>query len=77
VEERIASKRYAADPAEFTALGRMVRPNEVAEAIEFLCSDRASAITGVNLIVDAGWHIAATWAQHGGVRQGAKESRKK
>ncbi|MBP2231833.1 NAD(P)-dependent dehydrogenase (short-subunit alcohol dehydrogenase family) [Azospirillum agricola] len=68
VAERIRSGRYAADPAEFTALGRIVQPSEVAETIEFLASERASAITGVNLVVDAGWHVAGTWAQYGGVR---------
>jgi NAD(P)-dependent dehydrogenase (short-subunit alcohol dehydrogenase family) len=68
VAERIRSGRYAAHPGEFTALGRAVEPNEVAEAIEFLASARASAITGVNLVVDAGWHVASTWAQHGGLR---------
>jgi len=68
VVERIKSGRYAAHPGEFTALGRAVEPREVAETIEFLASDRASAITGVNLVVDAGWHVASTWAQYGGVR---------
>jgi NAD(P)-dependent dehydrogenase (short-subunit alcohol dehydrogenase family) len=68
VAERIRAGRYAAHPGEFTALGRAVEPNEVAEAIEFLASSRASAITGVNLVVDAGWHVASTWAQHGGLR---------
>jgi NAD(P)-dependent dehydrogenase (short-subunit alcohol dehydrogenase family) len=37
-----------------TALGRLVRPREVAEAVCFLLSDRASAISGINLPVDAG-----------------------
>ena len=38
-----------------SALGRFVQPREVAEAILFLCSDAASAITGVTLPIDAGW----------------------
>jgi enoyl-[acyl-carrier-protein] reductase (NADH) len=37
-----------------TSLGRLVQPSEVAEAVCFLLSDRASAISGVNLPVDAG-----------------------
>jgi NAD(P)-dependent dehydrogenase (short-subunit alcohol dehydrogenase family) len=69
VEARLRSGRYAGDPGEFTALGRMVRPNEVAKAIEFPASDRASAIAGVNLVVDCGWHVAQIWARHGGIRQ--------
>ncbi|WP_417279041.1 SDR family NAD(P)-dependent oxidoreductase [Celeribacter sp.] len=36
-------------------LGRMIEPREIAEAIAFLASDAASAITGSVLSVDAGW----------------------
>ena len=72
IEERLKSGRYADDPGTFTALGRMVRPNEVAETIEFLLSERASAITGQNIVVDAGWEVAQTWAQFGGIRPAPK-----
>lgn len=38
-----------------SALKRFVNPEDVAEAIWFLCSQAASAITGVMLPVDCGW----------------------
>lgn len=38
-----------------SAIKRLVQPSDVAEAIFFLCSDAASAITGVVLPVDCGW----------------------
>ncbi len=51
------------------ALGRGVEPSEVAEAVEFLLSDRASAISGVNLPVDAGWAAVRGFMMYGGPRQ--------
>lgn len=39
------------------ALGRLGRPEEVGEAIAFLCSPEASYITGVCLEVTGGWHV--------------------
>jgi NAD(P)-dependent dehydrogenase (short-subunit alcohol dehydrogenase family) len=38
-----------------TPMGRLVEPAEVADAILFLASDAAAAITGVTLPVDGGW----------------------
>lgn len=38
-----------------TPMGRMARPEEIAEAIAFLASSRASFITGTTLNADGGW----------------------
>jgi 3-oxoacyl-[acyl-carrier protein] reductase len=42
------------------ALGRWGRPEELADAIAFLCSERASFITGVSLNVDGG-RLKSLW----------------
>jgi len=44
-------KRYEA----MTALGRVGRPEEAAEAVLWLCSPESSIVTGHSMIVDAGW----------------------
>lgn len=54
--------RFAGDSAERKAalsagepIGRVGRPEEVADAVTWLCSDRASFVTGASLAVDGGW----------------------
>jgi NAD(P)-dependent dehydrogenase (short-subunit alcohol dehydrogenase family) len=49
------------------AMGRLVKVDEVADAVGFLLSGAASAITGINLPVDAGWLAGSTWMTYGGV----------
>ena len=39
-------------------IGRVGQPNEIGYAASFLCSDKASFITGEYLVVDGGW---STW----------------
>ena len=36
------------------AMGRLAEPSEIADAVVYLCSDRASFITGHDLVVDGG-----------------------
>lgn len=60
------------DPAllrDATAMGRMVEPVEIGRAVAFLLSDDASAITGADLPVDAGWLVGAHQGTYGGVRK--------
>ena len=54
---------------EAAAMGRMVEPAEIGRGVAFLLSDDASAITGINLPVDAGWLAGAHMATYGGVRE--------
>lgn len=41
-----------------TLLGRAAKPNEIAEMILFLCSDKASFITGQTFLVDGGASVS-------------------
>lgn len=51
-----------------SAIGRLVKPVEVAGAVGFLASELASGITGVNLPVDLGYLVATPWISYGGLR---------
>ena len=56
IERRYGTRERAdALGAEFHALGRIADPEEIAEAVLFLISDRASFITGADLAVDGGY----------------------
>jgi NAD(P)-dependent dehydrogenase (short-subunit alcohol dehydrogenase family) len=43
--------------SEMTPVGRVGSPEDVAHAVAFLASDKASFITGHELVVDGGWSI--------------------
>lgn len=49
-----------------TPMGRLLQPSEVAEAIHFLLSDAASAITGATIPCDGGYLAGGAWAAYGG-----------
>lgn len=68
VERKLKGDRYPPDLDDQMALGRCVEPAEVAEVVEFMASDRASAMTGTDLVVDCGWMTGSLWAAYGGLR---------
>ena len=43
-----------AELAKRTPLGRLVTPDEIAAAVQFLCSDAAQAVIGQTLVIDGG-----------------------
>lgn len=48
------------------ALDTLPTPDDVADAVGFLCSDAARAITGVTLPVDSGWIAAVSYKTYAG-----------
>lgn len=71
-EEKIRTgKRKAEVLQAHSALGRLVRTDEIAAAVSFLLGDDASAITGVSLPVDAGWLASSHWMNFRSLADGA------
>ncbi|GAA2271698.1 3-hydroxybutyrate dehydrogenase [Streptomyces atrovirens] len=50
-EERVLSEVMLRD----SAVRRLIEPEEVAEAVAYLCGPRASFVTGTSLVLDGGW----------------------
>lgn len=48
-------KKFVQNYSNRTPLGRLASPIEIAPAIAFLCSNEASYITGITLMIDGGW----------------------
>ncbi len=70
LEKGIEKKAMNLDHMEqSSALGRLIRPEEIAATVGFLASDLASGITGVNVAVDAGYLVATPWMSYGGLRR--------
>jgi NAD(P)-dependent dehydrogenase (short-subunit alcohol dehydrogenase family) len=50
-------ERYSESRLARVAIGRFLEADEIAETIAFLLSDRASALTGLNLRADGGFSV--------------------
>jgi 3-oxoacyl-[acyl-carrier protein] reductase len=54
VEKNTSKSRYLAEAAKDIPIGRFGRPEEIGNVIAFLASEKASYITGENIVIDGG-----------------------
>ncbi|MDD8017906.1 MAG: SDR family oxidoreductase [Bacteroidota bacterium] len=53
-EKNMTTEEYLAESAKSIPIGRLGKPEEIGDVIAFLSSQRASFITGTNILVDGG-----------------------
>jgi len=58
------AKRTREELAALAPIGRLLRPEEIASVVAFLCSDDASAITGAAIVIDGGLTAALNLSGH-------------
>jgi meso-butanediol dehydrogenase/(S,S)-butanediol dehydrogenase/diacetyl reductase len=58
------AKRSRDELAALVPQGRLLRPEEIASVVAFLCSDDASAVTGAAIVVDGGLTAALNLSGH-------------
>ncbi|MEZ4644877.1 MAG: SDR family oxidoreductase [Chloroflexota bacterium] len=64
--KEMESSQSMSHSTDITPLGRLGEPDEVAKVVEFLCSDGASFMSGVDVLVDGGM-VAMTHREWGGL----------
>jgi 3-oxoacyl-[acyl-carrier protein] reductase len=72
--ESKTTEEFRAEIAEQVPLGRWITPDDLAEAVLFLASDRAAMITGVVLDVDGGQLLGVASGYKEDLRRRTKES---